>query len=169
MRALLVGLALVVAACDREPAPVAPERVDPATPDAVPAPPPPEPVNATPPAPSAPAVAENEAKATTDPALSVSAGPIPARFRGRFDAAASACGNRGSVNELEVLAGELRFHESVGRVRAVTPAGPSRIEVAADFTGEGESWSATQTLALSAGDAALTVTREGNTSRRIRC
>src|SRR5688572_32047930 len=42
--------------------------------------------------------------------------------------------------KLAVSASELRFHESIGTVRSVKVEAPGRIEVLADYQGEGESW-----------------------------
>jgi hypothetical protein len=93
---------------------------------------------------------------------------IPPAFQGVFDAPRHACAGP-SEYRLTVSAGELRFHESIGIVRAVTEDGPDTIRVAADYQGEGESWSNVRALRLSDGGMTLTITGEGTSLTRYRC
>jgi hypothetical protein len=93
---------------------------------------------------------------------------IPAAFRGVFDRDREACAAR-SVYRLIVSADSLRFHESLGRVRSVAVDGPNAISVAADYEGEGDSWSATQRLSLSGDGDRLTIVGRGTETIRVRC
>ena len=93
---------------------------------------------------------------------------IPPAFQGVFDAPRDACAGP-SEYRLTVAAGELRFHESIGTVRSVTVDGADAIRVAADYQGEGESWSNVRTLRLSDGGMTLTITGEGTSLTRYRC
>ena len=70
---------------------------------------------------------------------------------------------------MEVGADEIRFHESIGKIRKVTILAPDRISVEADYQGEGESWSNVRELSLSDGGATLAVTGEGTNIVRHRC
>jgi len=54
-------------------------------------------------------------------------------------------------------------------VRGVTIDGPRAIHVAADFQGEGESWSAVRQLRLSEDRARLTISGDGTELVRVRC
>lgn len=96
------------------------------------------------------------------------AAAIPAAFHGVFDRDLGTCANR-SVYRLVVSADSLRFHESVGRVRSVARDGPNSISVAADYQGEGDSWSATQRLRLSDDGDRLTIAGRGTETVRVRC
>jgi hypothetical protein len=100
------------------------------------------------------------------PAAAAEANAIPAAFRGTFDENSDACGGPGE-SRLEVKADELRFHESIGKVRKVDVEGPDAISVEADYQGEGESWRNVRRLRLS-GDT-LTISGEGTSLVRIRC
>jgi hypothetical protein len=91
---------------------------------------------------------------------------IPAAFHGTYDQSAETCA-RPSEYRLNVSAGELRFHESIGAVRSVAIEGPDTVSVDADFQGEGESWRAVQRLARD-GDR-LTISGDGTNAVRIRC
>lgn len=153
---------LAFTACDRSDPPANQVSIDlnQAAPD--PAPPPPAPVPAeTEPAP-APA---NDTQA----AQPVASGAIPAAYRGVYDQTAAACASRSSIYRLTVSGDELRFHESLAEVQTVTPAGDNAIRVAANYSGEGMSWSNIQRLALSDGGRTLTITGENEPVVRKRC
>lgn len=93
---------------------------------------------------------------------------IPAAFHGVYDASAQACGRPGD-GRLTVMARELRFHESIGSVRAVTSRSAGLIRVEADYQGEGEKWRNSHELRLSGDGAKLTVSGEGMSFDRVRC
>jgi hypothetical protein len=94
------------------------------------------------------------------------AGAIPEPFRGTYDQNEESCA-RPSEYRLTVDAGELRFHESIGRVRSVKASTPTRIEVLADYQGEGETWQNVRTLELDG--KRLTISGEGTKIDRVRC
>jgi hypothetical protein len=91
---------------------------------------------------------------------------IPEAFRGDYDDREENCG-KGGEGSLVVSAGELRFHESIGTVRRVRIEAPNRIEILADYQGEGESWQNLRTLALDG--KRLTISGEGTQLVRVRC
>lgn len=93
---------------------------------------------------------------------------IPTQFVGSFNRDAAACADpAASIEGVRVTPNELWFHESVGTVKRVTPIGPNLVRVTADYDGEGQQWTATQTLRLS-GDT-LTILTDGQPFSRIRC
>jgi uncharacterized membrane protein len=76
-----------------------------------------------------------------------SATAIPARFLGLWAADAAGCRvPPASIEWLRVTPEALRFHESLGAVRAVRPRGEHMVELDLDFDGEGQQWQATRTL-----------------------
>ena len=91
---------------------------------------------------------------------------IPALFHGTYDENDAACAQP-SQARLVVSAGELRFHESIGTVRKVNIESPGRIEVFADYQGEGESWQNVRTIELDG--KRLTISGEGTRMARVRC
>lgn len=96
------------------------------------------------------------------------AATIPARFVGRWNRDAAACATpAASIEGVRVTPGELWFHESVGVVKRVEPIGPDQIRVTAAYEGEGERWTATQTLRVE-GDRLVIVT-DGRPFSRMRC
>jgi hypothetical protein len=109
----------------------------------------------------------NDAAAVTaaDPAPVVAEG-IPEAFQGDYDETEESCGKPGDM-KLAVTAGELKFHESIGTVRRVRVEAPNRIEVMADYQGEGESWQNLRTLELDG--KRLTISGEGTEIVRVRC
>ncbi len=93
---------------------------------------------------------------------------IPARFVGRWNRDAAACAQpAASIEGVRVTPNELWFHESVGAVRRVETLGPDRLRITADYEGEGQRWTATQTLQV-AGDR-LTIVTDGQPFSRMRC
>ncbi|HEY5724171.1 MAG TPA: hypothetical protein VIT45_17815 [Allosphingosinicella sp.] len=96
----------------------------------------------------------------------VIAGAIPEAFRGTYDQNEENCA-RPSEYRLTVDAGELRFHESIGKVRSVKVMEAGRIEVLADYQGEGETWQNVRTLELDG--KRLTISGEGTKIDRLRC
>lgn len=96
------------------------------------------------------------------------AGTIPANFVGAWNVDAAACARPAtSIDGVKVTPNELLFHESAGRVTKVEPLAPDRIRITADYDGEGERWTATQTLRIS-GDR-LTIDTGGRPFSRVRC
>lgn len=107
--------------------------------------------------------ADNATAPDPKPAI---AGAIPEAFRGTYDQDERSCG-RPSQHRLIIDATELRFHESSGRVRTVKVESPTRIEILADYQGEGETWQNVRTLELNG--KRLTISGEGTTADRVRC
>jgi hypothetical protein len=106
--------------------------------------------------------------AASDPSPpAASAGAIPAAYQGRWTGEGDSCGDRAAALELTVTPDRLIFHESVGTVDAVRPDGDGRLAVDAAFTGEGQSWRRSLTLART-GDR-LTVHNDGTGATRKRC
>lgn len=71
--------------------------------------------------------------------------------------------------ELNILPGQLVFHESVGTVQKATPGEDGRLSVIAAFTGEGQSWTRTLALSPSADGQRLTIVNDGAAVTRKRC
>ncbi|WP_156347545.1 MULTISPECIES: hypothetical protein [unclassified Sphingomonas] len=93
---------------------------------------------------------------------------IPARFVGQWNRDAAACARpAASIEGVRVAPGELWFHESVGTVKRVEPLGTEQVRITADYEGEGQRWTTTQTLRV-AGDR-LTIVTDGQPFSRIRC
>ncbi|MEH3038950.1 MAG: hypothetical protein PGN21_02605 [Sphingomonas paucimobilis] len=103
------------------------------------------------------------------PGETAATGPaIPARFVGWWNNDAAACARpAASIEGVRVTPRELWFHESVGVVKRVEPLAADRIRVIADYEGEGERWTATQTLRLDGNR--LTIVTDGQPFTRIRC
>lgn len=96
------------------------------------------------------------------------ANAIPARFVGRWNSDRAACARpAASIEGVRVTPKELWFHESVGTVKRVEPLGPGQIRITADYEGEGERWTATQTLRVDGNG--LTIVTDGSPFTRIRC
>ena len=113
------------------------------------------------------AEASNTASAPA-PAVPVRAGSIPPVFHGRYDESRAACA-RPSEYRLVITASELRFHESIGKVRGVAVEGPVTASVTADYRGEEESWSNTRQLLLSKDNGSIMISGDGTAITRIRC
>lgn len=93
---------------------------------------------------------------------------IPARFVGDWNVDAAACARPAtSIEGVRITPGELVFHESAGTVTGVETLGEDRIRITVDYNGEGERWTATQTLRI-AGDR-LTIDTAGQALTRRRC
>ena len=145
MRPIFLALTLLLAACGER---VEQDNVE-FEPDSLP----PEAGNAM----------ENATAPDPQPAI---AGAIPEAFRGTYDQDEQSCG-RPSQYRLVIDAAELRYHESSGKVRSVKVLAPERIEIFADYQGEGETWQNVRTLALDG--KRLTISGEGTTADRVRC
>jgi hypothetical protein len=117
-----------------------------------------------------PSVAEVQANAgeAPPPPSPAIGNTIPATMVGVYDSSIEACG-KASDAHLAVSPTELRFHESIGRVRRVTATGADTVTVEADYQGEGESWRSLRELKLGDGGATLTVSGDGTRLVRVRC
>lgn len=93
---------------------------------------------------------------------------IPARFVGNWNLNAAACADpAASIEGVRVTPNELWFHESVGTVKRVEPIGEDHIRLIADYDGEGQQWTSTQTLRISGNR--LTIMTGDQPFSRIRC
>lgn len=92
-------------------------------------------------------------------------GAIPRPFRGNWSSSASKCGTPGDDMRLNVGPDSLTFYESVGKVTAARPLSPNRLNVTASYSGEGETWTDTAALTLSADGNTLTI----GSVKRVRC
>lgn len=96
------------------------------------------------------------------------AGVIPPRFVGNWNVDAAACARpAASIDGVRVTPGALLFHESAGTVKNVESLGPYHIRITADYDGEGERWTTTQTLRITGNR--LTIDTEGQRFSRVRC
>lgn len=112
---------------------------------------------------SAPAVSAGR-KPDAGTTRTLSAGPVPPRFRGEWRTERKYCGDPSDSMGLTVTAAQLLYYESEGKVRRAEMSAPGRLVVTADYTGEGESWTKQSTLRLTDAGALLL---DGVT--RIRC
>ncbi|RHW18658.1 hypothetical protein D1610_00345 [Sphingomonas gilva] len=157
MNRTLPALAALLAftACDRSDPPVNQVGID---------------LNAVTPAPEpAPQAPTANETAPANGAAPVASTTIPAAYHGVYDQTAAACASASSIYRLTVSGDELRFHESLAEVQSVTPEGENAIRVAANYSGEGMTWSNIQRVALSDGGRTLTITGEGEPVKRTRC
>lgn len=93
---------------------------------------------------------------------------IPAAYVGRWGKDRAACRNpASSIEGLTISPRELRFHESLGVPTRVERKAADAVVVTSSYEGEGQQWTATQTLQL-VGDR-LTVTTRGEAFTRVRC
>ncbi len=105
---------------------------------------------------------------TPAPPPGEAAATIPATFVGKWNSDAAACARPATSTEgVKVTPTEIVFHESAGRVTRVEALGDDRIRITADYDGEGERWTATQTLWV-VGDR-LTIETDGRSISRVRC
>lgn len=148
-----IAALLAFTACDRSDPPINQVAID---------------LNAATPAPPPPVAPQAPAANAVEPAAA-SATALPAAYHGVFDQTAAACSTDSSIYRLTVSGKELRFHESLADIRSVTPDGDNAVRVAANYTGEGMSWSNIQRVALSDGGKKLTITGEGEPVARVRC
>lgn len=93
------------------------------------------------------------------------AGIIPAGFQGRWSNSQASCAKPGDLSRLTVKEDTLVFYESEGKVTDIRQLAPGEIRVDARYTGEGETWSRTSNLRLSADNRVLTLDGQ----RRVRC
>lgn len=105
-------------------------------------------------APSASAAPTTSTAPTTD-VVPMTADTIPGAYRGHWNTRLADCQGDSGEGKLIVEARAMTFHESVGRVVAVTPQN-DRISVTLKLSGEGQTWQDTGTWKLSPDGATLT-------------
>ena len=96
---------------------------------------------------------------------------IPAAFRGRWGMVPNDCDPKrdDAKGLIEISADSLKFYESRAKLAKVTGAWPEKIEAEFAFTGEGKSWTKTETLALTGSSNTLVRTEDGGEFRYKRC
>ncbi|HYE27762.1 MAG TPA: hypothetical protein VEA61_05960 [Allosphingosinicella sp.] len=121
------------------------------------------------PAPEPAAAANSAGPAAAAPAAPAATGKtIPARLVGVYDQSLEACATSSDAR-VTISPAEIRFHESIGAVRAVATTGRDTVSVEADYQGEGESWRSVRELSLSEGGGRLTISGDGTRLDRVRC
>ena len=95
---------------------------------------------------------------------------IPAPFLGVYDRTLAQCSGP-SQERTTITPGELRFHETIGKVRSTLLRRENELEVLADYQGEGEYWRSNRLLTLSQGGARLVIDGDGTSPAmmRVRC
>lgn len=103
--------------------------------------------------------------------LSVRVGSIPRQFWGTWTEKPDLCGQPSLDDSILVVkARELDFYESYGAVKSVVIHNDLAITVTSSFSGEGETWNATNTYVLSGSRLDLTMSdRTGKLGTRHRC
>ena len=121
--------------------------------------------------PSSNAITPVEAPSRVDaaPPATAPAGLVPARLQGNWTGVNDSCGDRSANLELTIAPDRLVFHESVGAVKSVSDGADGRVSVDAAFTGEGQSWTRTVGMQLSADGKTLTIVNDGTAVTRKRC
>ncbi|MCP9221352.1 hypothetical protein MKP08_01130 [Erythrobacter sp. LQ02-29] len=89
------------------------------------------------------------------PPMVVQADTIPQKYRGVWDYSGGNC-HPASDLRMEVGPRTITYYESQGTVKAVKPGGKDGIIVVLAMAGEGEQWTTTQRLDLSADGKTLT-------------
>lgn len=82
---------------------------------------------------------------------------IPVAFRGRWGMTSADCDlSRSDTKGLvTVSANELKFYESLGRLKQITQVSPTEVKARFDFSGEGQNWTKDMTLKLDQGGTIL--------------
>lgn len=98
-------------------------------------------------------------------------GPIPEAFHGRWGLVPEDCtSTRGDAKGLLTVSGDsLRFYESRATLAHLIGSWPEKLEAEFAFSGEGQEWSKTETLALTASSNTLVRTEDGVEYRYRRC
>lgn len=94
---------------------------------------------------------------------------MPSGMQGRWTGLEDRCGDPAAPMELRIENDRLLFHESEGRVTAITPRADGSVLVEAAFTGEGQSWTRRLTLIPQDGGRRLRIDGDGDGVTRKRC
>lgn len=99
----------------------------------------------------------SSSKPSTPDSVTVVPGDIPAAIRGRWGLVPADCepGRADAKGLLTITAGKLEFYESVGTLKGVTEATPTRIRASFNFEGEGMTWERDMVLDVQDGGATL--------------
>lgn len=97
--------------------------------------------------------------------------PLPAAFQDRWGLVAADCDPaRGDAKGLMTITSDaLRFYESRAQLSRIVGTWPEKLEAEFAFTGEGQSWTKTETLALTGSSNILIRTEDGKDLRYTRC
>jgi hypothetical protein len=97
---------------------------------------------------------------------------IPEAFRGKWSDSVETCAmTMDDTSVMRVTGAAITFYEGQATVKSVKLLSADSIEVEANWSGEGRTWSATNRLTLSRSGQAITLTgygRNGKTSS-VRC
>lgn len=95
---------------------------------------------------------------------------IPAPFVGVYDRTLASCSGP-SQERTTITPGELRFHETIGKVQSTLLRRENELEVLANYQGEGEYWRSNRLMTLSQGGARLVIDGDGTSPAmmRVRC
>lgn len=94
---------------------------------------------------------------------------VPARFQGEWAGSLKTCGAVGDDSRLTIDAGQIRFYESRGAIKAVVTQGESELALIAELSGEGERWLSLGHFRLSADQKTLTDVTSDPEMVRYRC
>lgn len=98
---------------------------------------------------------------------------IPTAFLGRWGMARNDCDpSRDDAKGLVTVTPDaLKFYESMGRLESIEGVSPTEVKATFAFTGEGQSWTKTMTLALDEGGTTLVRTEQdpSGTYRHQKC
>ncbi len=103
------------------------------------------------------------------------AGPrdaIPEAFQGKWSKSAATCASQPEdTYGVQVSGMAIEFYDGRATVTSVKILGADRIEVVADWSGEGRRWTATNRLSLSQSGRVLTITGYGGNGAiaSVRC
>ena len=119
--------------------------------------------------------AANAAPHARTPRASDEVFQIPRTYWGEYNASLDKCGTVRSDSRLVISADQLAFYESVGLLKELLVLKDGGIVIRAEFTGEGERWSALDAFSLSPDGKVLTMTVPRSTDakqsvfKRFRC
>ena len=96
---------------------------------------------------------------------------IPESMQGRWGLVPADCtSTRGDAKGLLTVTGDtLQFYESRAKLTKMIGSWPEKLTAEFAFTGEGQSWTKTETLALTGSSNALVRTEDGRDFRYLRC
>jgi hypothetical protein len=97
----------------------------------------------------------------SEPFIPVSGTTIPAAFQGVYERRVANCGGP-SQERTTITPTELRWHETIGKVRSTLHRRENELEVNADYQGEGEFWHSNRLLTLDQGGARLVIDSDGD-------
>lgn len=97
--------------------------------------------------------------------------PIPPAFQDRWGLIVADCDpTRDDAKGLMTITSDaLRFYESRAQLSKIIGSWPEKLEAEFAFTGEGQSWTKTETLALVGSSKTLIRTEDGKDLRYTRC